>query len=76
MAVEWRWDLVADWPVVKEMLQDRSRVECVSDAGMIVLLFPDGERCIVTVPRESVPMFRRLAAMQWTEEESLRRERS
>ena len=54
----------------------RSRVGYVSDAGMMVLVFPDGEHCIVTIPRESVALFRRLAAMQWTEEESLRRGRS
>ncbi len=75
MVVEWRYDLVEDWPVVKELLQ-RSRVESVSDDGMMVLRSPDGQPCLVTIPRESVTLFRRLAAIQWTDEESLQRGRS
>ena len=76
MVAEWNWDLVADWPLVEEILRQYGRVAYVSDHGMMVLAFPDGEHCVVTIPRESIRLFRRLAAMQWIEQKSLRRGRS
>jgi hypothetical protein len=30
-------------------------VESVSEDGEVVVLYPDGERCAITVPPESVP---------------------
>jgi hypothetical protein len=50
----------------------RSRVDCVSDDGLVVLLLPDGQRRIVAIPRESVAMVRRLAALD-SERDSLRK---
>jgi hypothetical protein len=41
----------------------RSRVACVSDDGLVVLKLPDGQQLVVTIPRESVSMVRRLAAI-------------
>ena len=41
----------------------RSRVACVSDDGLVVLRLPDGQQRLVTIPRESVSMVRRLAAI-------------
>jgi hypothetical protein len=35
-------------------------VESVSDNGVVVVLYPDGERCTITIPRESIPKFRKL----------------
>ena len=35
-------------------------VESVSDDGVVVVLYPNGERCTITVPQDSVPKFRRL----------------
>ena len=35
-------------------------VESVSDDGAVVVLYPDGERCSIIIPRESVPKFRKL----------------
>ena len=40
-----------------------SRIQSVTDDGAVVLLHPDGQQRIVTVPRESVPIVRRLAEM-------------
>jgi len=41
----------------------RSRVEFVSDEGVIVLLLPDGRRRSTVIPPKSVPLVRRLAAL-------------
>jgi len=41
----------------------RSRVELVSDDGVVVLLMPDGQRRTTTIPPSSVPLVRRLAAL-------------
>jgi hypothetical protein len=41
----------------------RSRVEFVSDDGVVVLLMPDGRRRTTTIPLRSVPLVRRLAAL-------------
>jgi hypothetical protein len=41
----------------------RSRVEFVSDEGIVVLLLPDGQRRTTTIPPRSVPLVRRLAAL-------------
>ena len=41
----------------------RCRVEFVSDEGVVVLLLPDGQRRTTSVPPRSVPLVRRLAAL-------------
>jgi hypothetical protein len=41
----------------------RGRVQNVSDEGMVVLLLPDGKQRIVAIPLETVPLVRRLAAL-------------
>jgi hypothetical protein len=41
----------------------RSRVEFVSDEGLVVLLMADGRRRTATVPLRSVALVRRLAAI-------------
>ena len=41
----------------------RSRVESVSDEGLVVLVLPDGQRRTTTIPPKSVPLVRRLAAL-------------
>ena len=41
----------------------RSRVEFVSDEGVVVLLLPNGQRRSTTIPSKSVPLVRRLAAL-------------
>ena len=40
-----------------------SRVEFVSDDGVVVLLLPDGQRLTTTIAPKSVPLVRRLAAI-------------
>ena len=41
----------------------RSKVEFVSDDGVVVLVAPDGKRRAATVPPAMVGLIRRLAAM-------------
>ena len=41
----------------------RSRVEFVSDEGVVVLLLPDGQWRSTAIPPKSVPLVRRLAAL-------------
>jgi hypothetical protein len=41
----------------------RSRVEFVSDDGVVVLVAPDGRRRAATVPPNMVGLIRRLAAI-------------
>jgi hypothetical protein len=41
----------------------RSRVEFVSDDGVVVLVSPDGQRRAATVPPNLVGLIRRLAAI-------------
>ena len=41
----------------------RSRVEFVSDDGVVVLVTPDGQRRAATVPPNLVGLIRRLAAI-------------
>ena len=41
----------------------RCRVEFVSDEGIVVLLMPDGQRRTTTILPKSVPLVRRLAAL-------------
>jgi hypothetical protein len=41
----------------------RSRVEFVSDDGVVVLVTPDGQRRAATVPANMVSLIRRLAAI-------------
>jgi hypothetical protein len=41
----------------------RCRVEFVSDEGVVVLLLPDGQRRTTTISPRSVPLVRRLAAL-------------
>ena len=41
----------------------RSRVEFVSDDGVVVLVSPDGQRRAATVPPNLVSLIRRLAAI-------------
>ena len=38
-------------------------VESISDDGVVLIVFPDGERCTVTVPGELVAKFRRVVEM-------------
>ena len=40
-----------------------ARREMMADADLVVLCLPDGQRRVVTIPRESVTLVRRLAAM-------------
>ncbi len=41
----------------------RSKVQSVTEEGEVVLLLPDGQRRTVTIPLETVPLVRRLAAL-------------
>jgi hypothetical protein len=41
----------------------RGRVHSVTDEGEVVLLMPDGKKRTVTIPLETVPLVRRLAAL-------------
>jgi hypothetical protein len=50
----------------------RSRVACVCDDGLVVLKLPDGKQRIVTIPRESVPFVRRLAAIDRESDRAIR----
>jgi hypothetical protein len=50
----------------------RSRVACVSDDGLVVLSLPDGKRRVVTIPRESVSLVRRLAAIDRDRDQAIR----
>ena len=50
----------------------RSRVACVSDDGLVVLKLPDGRQRIVTIPRESVTLVRRLAAIDRANDRAVR----
>jgi len=50
----------------------RSRVACVSDDGLVVLKLPDGKQRIVTIPRESVSLVRRLAAIDRDRDQAIR----
>ena len=50
----------------------RSRVACVSDEGMVVLKLPDGQQRIVAIPRESVSLVRRLAAIDLERDQAIR----
>ncbi len=50
----------------------RSRVACVSDDGLVVLRLPDGHQRIVAIPRESVSMVRRLAAIDAARDVAMR----
>jgi hypothetical protein len=43
--------------------RSKSRVEFVSDDGVVVLLLPDGQRRTTTIPPKSVALVRRLAAL-------------
>jgi len=47
------------------------RVESISDEGEVVVLFPDGDRCTITVQRGAVPKFRRLVEMDQEREQAL-----
>jgi len=48
------------------------RVESISDEGEVVILFPDGDRCTITVPLDAVPKFRRLVEMDQELEQALK----
>ena len=48
------------------------RVESISDEGEVVVLFPDGDRCTISVPRDAVPKFRRLVEMDQKREQALK----
>ncbi len=50
----------------------RSRVACVSDDGLVVLKLPDGQQRIVAIPRESVTLIRRLAAIDSERDRAIR----
>ena len=52
-------------------MTDEWRVESISDEGEVVVVFPDGQRCTVAVPWESVPRFRRLVASARERENAL-----
>jgi hypothetical protein len=42
----------------------RGRVEAVSDAGEVLLILPGGTSRTVSIPVETVPLVRRLAALE------------
>jgi hypothetical protein len=52
-------------PGVPKIVDDmrRGRVQEISDDGEVLLLMPDGRRRTVTIPLETVPLVRRLAAL-------------
>jgi hypothetical protein len=52
-------------PGVPKIVDDmrRGRVHSVTDEGEVLLLMPDGKRRTVNIPLETVPLVRRLAAL-------------
>jgi hypothetical protein len=52
-------------PAVPRIVDDmkRGRVQSVSDEGEVMLLLPDGKKRTVNIPLETVPLVRRLAAL-------------
>ncbi len=52
-------------PGVPRIVDDmrRGRVHSVTDEGEVLLLMPDGRKRTVSIPLETVPLVRRLAAL-------------